>query len=91
MICRHCKWRKVNRPRGLCYPCFTDPLIKMLYPASVSKFARRGIGCENVRPKSPSGPTDTRPGSAARIAVLADRAERMESLFHPDDTRISDD
>ncbi|MBL8796683.1 MAG: hypothetical protein JNM56_22465 [Planctomycetia bacterium] len=36
----------------------------------------------------PAAPTNTAPGSEARIRVLEERFARGWSLFHPDDARI---
>jgi hypothetical protein len=40
--CRHCGTRQAARPRGLCFPCYGDPLIRELYPTAGSKFATKG-------------------------------------------------
>jgi len=34
MYCRHCRTRKVCRPRRLCEPCFYTSAIKAMYPTS---------------------------------------------------------
>jgi hypothetical protein len=36
----------------------------------------------------PAEPTDAPPGSAAKLLILADRAERGESLCHPKDASL---
>lgn len=41
--CRHCKDRKRCRPRGLCFVCSYDPLIRARYP-STSKYGRWADG-----------------------------------------------
>jgi len=84
MICRHCGRAKVNRPRGLCWSCYYAPGVRDRYP-STSKFARRGEGNFNGNPDLPPTPTDARPGSPEKIAILAERARMKQSLWHPDD------
>jgi len=84
--CRHCHRKKANRPRGLCWPCYYRPGVRDLYPASGSRYARRGVGTDNRRLPLPTTPTATVPGSPERVAVLAARAAAGVSLFHPDDT-----
>lgn len=83
-ICRHCRQSSVNRPRGLCWSCYYKPGIRELYP-STSKYARRGVGnfCGNA--PLPVAPTESLPGTAERLVVLAERAARHEALWHPDD------
>jgi hypothetical protein len=85
-MCRHCGRRKACRPVGLCWPCYYTPEVRALYP-STSKFARRGVGGGNVdRPPAPEA-TAARPGSAAKVAVMADRAAAGFALWHPNDQR----
>jgi hypothetical protein len=38
-------------------------------------------------PPLPASPTDARPGSLEKVAVLCQRRERREALWHPDDRR----
>lgn len=84
MICRNCGRAKVNRPRGLCWTCYYTPGVKDRFP-STSKFARRGV--ENFYGEAPLAAQTTRavPGTEDKLLVLIARAERRESLFHPDD------
>jgi hypothetical protein len=83
-ICRHCHQCKVSRPRGLCWACYYTPGVRELYP-STSKYAVRGIGNGSGPAPLPARPTRYRPGSAEKLAVLAERARRQETLFHPAD------
>lgn len=85
-LCRHCKNpdHVVNRPRGLCWRCFHTPGVKNKYQ-STSKYARQGVG--NVPATVTPEPTPARPGSPEKLAVLEQRAERGEHLFHPLDGR----
>lgn len=83
-LCRECGEYKVCRPRGLCWVCYYSPGVRETFVIE-SKFARKGVGVRNITGKTPN-PTDARPGSPEKIAVLAARAEAGESLFHPDDS-----
>lgn len=84
--CRHCGGRYSCRPRGLCWPCHRDGAVRALYPVKDSPHSRRGVG-NGVMASAPppSEPTDALPGSEAKMAVLAARAARGESLWHPSD------
>lgn len=42
-ICRHCKRHEANRPRGLCWSCYYNPAITVLYPSTSRFAARRGL------------------------------------------------
>ena len=83
-LCKHCHTSKASRPRGLCWDCYFAPEIRRQY-AAVSKFGRTGVGNGNRNAPLPE-PTTIPPGPA-RVPVLAERAERGESLFHPADAR----
>lgn len=82
--CRHCGRRKVIRPRGLCWTCYYAPGVRDRYPTA-SKYAKGGVAGANVAEKPLPVPTMTMPGSPERAAVMAARAARGESLWHPDD------
>ncbi len=84
MICRHCNQSKVNRPRGLCWSCYYKPGVRDQYP-STSKYARRGVGNFCGTPPVPTDATVAAPGSAEKIAILAERARLKQSLWHPND------
>jgi hypothetical protein len=85
-VCRHCKDRHVNRPRGLCWPCYYEPGVKELYPPT-SPYARRGIGHGNGTQPLPMTPTNAPVGSLAKLKVMYARLQRGEQLFHPNDSR----
>jgi len=88
-LCKHCANpdNAVNRPRGLCWSCYYTPGVKDMYP-STSKYARRGPQVDFCGGyKLPPDPTDARPGTPEKQAVLMDRARRGVRLFHPDDAR----
>jgi len=78
----------VCRPRGLCWSCFYTPGIRDLYP-STSKFGRRGLGNFYGRAPLPPFPTGVLPGSPEKIAILAQRADLRQELFHPDDATLA--
>jgi len=86
--CRCCGVKKANRPRGLCWTCYYAEGSRELF-LSTSKFAWRGVG--TAGDALPSRPTSALPATASKVAVLAARAERGESLWHPDDAVPTDD
>lgn len=79
--CRHCLTNRANRARGLCWRCSLSPEIRELCP-STSKFARRSEETQRYTGE-PTERTDAIPGSAAKVAVLAERASRGLGLWHP--------
>jgi hypothetical protein len=86
MLCRHCQGARVSRPRGLCWTCFYTPSIRNRYRPQ----SRRGLGLKprGARPL-PDSPTGALPGSAEKVLVLAARARRGQTLWHPEDARLS--
>jgi hypothetical protein len=84
MICRHCRVKKVCRPRGLCWHCFHTPGVREQYH-STSKFAHRGVGIGCRRVALLPEPTDARPDTPEKVAVMEERALRGLALFHPKD------
>lgn len=86
MLCQHCGQAKVSRPRGLCWCCYYQPGVREQYP-SVSKFSRRGRGLKASRPL-PGQPTGALPGTPEKVAVLGQRAELHQELWHPGDAQL---
>jgi hypothetical protein len=84
MLCQHCHQARISRPRRLCWSCYYKPGVRELYP-STSKFGRRGVGNFNGNAPLPAFPTHAIPGSAEKLAVLAERARLRQSLWHPAD------
>ena len=84
MLCRRCRARAANRPRGLCWSCYRDPGIRNEFP-SLSKFAQRGIPDYYGTSRPASAPTRALPGMPEKIAVLAERAKLGQELWHPHD------
>ena len=84
MMCRHCQRVKSNRPRGLCWSCYYTPGVREKFP-STSKFARRGVVDFNGLTALAPEPTPALPGTAEKVAVLEERAQRGLSLWHPHD------
>jgi hypothetical protein len=84
VACRHCgvlAGPHARRWRGLCSRCYRTPAIMAIYP-------RRGGGPgadRNQASPLSSASTDAVPGSAEKIAVLAERARKRQALFHPGD------
>lgn len=83
-ICRHCNTRNVNRPRGLCWPCYYKPGVRDLYP-STSKYARRGVSGDNTNRPLPDFKTEALTGTESKIQILELRAMLGQQLFHPED------
>lgn len=54
---------------------------------STSKFARRGVANFYAAAPLPDTPTTATPGTPEKLAVLEQRAGRMQALFHPLDVR----
>jgi hypothetical protein len=84
MLCRHCQNAPVSRPRKLCWNCYYTPAVRALYP-STSKFGRRGPGNFYGLAPMPPFPTQAMPGSPEKIALLTQRAQQRQQLFHPAD------
>jgi hypothetical protein len=84
MKCQHCNELPVSRPRRLCWSCYYTPGVRERYP-STSKFGRRGIGNFNGTPPLPAFATGALPGTAAKLAVLEERARQRLNLWHPAD------
>lgn len=92
MNCRHCGLKKAKKRGGFCsLGCArlhgglpTPPRRDQRRGA---KKYREGVGSFAGAAPLPT-PTDARPGSAEKFAVLLGRAERGEALFHPEDARI---
>lgn len=87
-LCRHCQKHKVNRPRGLCWSCYYLPGIRDRFP-SESKYGQRPIDDFCGRAKLPPAPTGALPGSPEKIAILSQRAQARQSLWHPLDANMS--
>lgn len=87
--CRHCSKAKASRPRGLCWSCFYTPEIRALYPPT-SKHGARGYGL-GASTGAPDAPTLCPPGTAAKVAVLQERAKLRQRLDHPADARFEGD
>jgi hypothetical protein len=87
MMCRHCNQVRANRPRGLCWSCYSKPGVRELYP-STSKYARRGVGNSNGKIHLPAEPTSALPGTPEKVAVLEERVRLGVSLWHPLDAHI---
>jgi hypothetical protein len=84
MNCRNCGRDRVNRPRGLCWTCYYTPGVREQYP-STSRFGRRGVREFNGLAALPCRPTAAPPGSPEKVAVLEERAQKGQALWHPAD------
>jgi hypothetical protein len=90
-VCLHCSARRASQARGLCHRCYPELSIRLRYPIARRKrrFYPAGLGCKEYRRELPH-PTTARPGSEAKVAVLAYRAENELLLWHPRDARLPD-
>lgn len=92
--CKHCKEKKVSRPRGLCWTCYYTPGVRENYLSASPKLAmclRDPDSCVldfYGHADEPEKPTDAKPGSEEKIRILAERAAKGQSLFHKDDSYI---
>lgn len=88
--CRHCRRTRANRPRGLCWCCYSNPHIVSLYPPE-GKFVAaiwRIPGADEDffgGYDLPSEPTIAPPGTEEKIQVLMQRAAQRVYLHHPCD------
>lgn len=87
--CWHCGERNRSRPAGLCFRCFYIPGLPEQYRTE-SKFCDRGHGLGNRNAPLPDLPTDALPGSPEKLAILEQRAQLGQSLWHPRDRRITE-
>lgn len=87
VMCRHCQARFASCPKGLCWSCYYTPEIHAMHP-STSKFANRGVG-NGYADRPASAPCPYPPRSPEKIAVMAERAARMEALFHEGDGQLT--
>ena len=88
MLCQHCQRRPISRPRRLCWGCYYAPGVRGKYP-STSKFGRRGVGNFNGNAPLPAFPTPALPGSPEKLAVLEERAQMKQTLWHPADATFA--
>jgi hypothetical protein len=86
MVCRHCKIRKMYKPRGLCYSCYNSP-VRDFYPPETTR-GNHSWCLSRKRLAVPAEPTFARPGSPEKIEVMQERAARGEAVFHPEDRSI---
>jgi hypothetical protein len=94
VLCQHCRKKRCNRPRGLCWTCYYTPGVRDAYEHPDPE-VRKYNGCKNaVRATLPAAqvalaalPTAAEPGTFDKLAVLEIRAALKLPLFHPRDTR----
>jgi hypothetical protein len=90
-VCRHCARCAATRPRGLCWACFNDPAVRVLYPTHPT-LGRTGVGLSSARSRElPAEPTAAPPGTDDKMAVLEQRAAEGVCLWHPADARCADE
>lgn len=84
-VCNHCHKRRISRPRGLCWGCYYIPHVRERH----EKALYHPLEDRDCRERSaPHEATDARPGTEAKIKVLARRVARNLALWHPDDAGL---
>lgn len=84
MNCRHCKKRRVCKPRGLCQVCYGRTAIRDLHPVGTTR-ARGDVLCRGDfegDAEPPTDPTTAPAGSAEKLRVMVERARNKQELFH---------
>lgn len=87
-MCIHCKERRSNRPRGLCFDCYYTDSIRGLYPSK-----RPWIECMGETEEDfadfplPDAPTRALPGSKAKQYIMRARWRRGMHPHHPLDPK----
>lgn len=84
-VCRECRRNSSIHSRGLCRRCFRTPSILARYPAQsvyIPQAEAGRSGCAGL-----PEPTSAIPGSDEKIAILAERASKLQELHHPLDVR----
>jgi hypothetical protein len=84
--CRHCHMAAGDRSKGLCSQCYYDEAIRVQYP-SESPYGHRGTGYKVKKGSMPRTATRELPGTPAKIAVLEERAQAGQTLWHPLDAK----
>lgn len=78
--CRHCNSHRSLRQRGLCWACYFNRDIRALYPATEMQRGVRDY-CGNSRLPEPVAI----PPGPGKVEVMAARAAKGQSIFHPKD------
>lgn len=78
-VCRHCRRRCRNRPRGLCQRCYDDGAVRRLYPGRPAPYGENGSG------ELPAAAVADVPGSPGKLAAIAERVRLGLSPWHPGD------
>lgn len=82
--CKHCHRWLTCQSRGLCWKCWHTPGVKNSYPVLID-CRTIGVGTVITGIRRYPTPTQARPGTPEKVAVLEARAEAGEHLWHPDD------
>lgn len=81
-LCRHCKVKRANRARSLCWACYYKSGIRKQYPPLSPKGVHNHdfYGGHEL-----PEPTAALPGTPEKVAVLAARVQAKVTLWNPDD------
>ena len=84
-VCVWCKERKCNRPKGLCWRCYTDPVINRQTKGRKHRYSVRAEVQDFCGMGEVPTPTHHMPGTEGKVEVLEYRAQHRQQLFHRDD------
>jgi hypothetical protein len=88
--CLNCgRWDRPLRSRGLCDPCYCDPVIRQAYPP-LSNHSRLVEHDFLGAAADPAEPTRATPGSPEKIDVLTARAGQRLTLWNPADAVVDE-
>jgi len=84
-ICRHCRRRSVNRPRGLCGGCYYRDGVRDLYPPADERFSSSLPHAAKYRnPNRPaSRPTTALPGTPEKVQEMRRRVRYGQAIDPP--------
>lgn len=82
--CVHCQGVDDQRASGLCWRCYDDAEIRILYTLA---YVGVGVDIGMGEPDLPDRPTTAYPGTVDKIKVMRRRANQGRAIFHPEDIR----
>lgn len=89
IVCAHCHEKHACRPRGLCTACYANLGIRESHPPDGRYYFDNHK--QQISPVLAEEPTQTRPGSEAKINIMRRRAANGRRIFHPGDRDLADE
>ena len=90
--CLLCGKLKPHKSRYLCLACYQNPASKKLKIPTQFRVDRDNLELAHRVPASPAkNPTQAKPGSQEKIAVMQERYEKNQHIHHPEDAKIVPD